>query len=47
MVVAANIIDSHLKNIINNDLSKNPFCNSTKVASVRPIFKNFLYLTCF
>ena len=47
MVVAANIIDSHLKNIINNDLSKNSFCNSTKVASVRPIFKNFLYLTCF
>ena len=40
MVVAANITDSHLKNIINN-LSKNSFSNSTKVASVRPIFKDF------
>ena len=36
---AANIIDSHLANIINNDLSRNSFSNSAKVASVSPIFK--------
>ena len=36
---AANIIDSHVTNIIDNDLSKNLFYNSTKVASVRPIIK--------
>ena len=34
--VTANIIDSHLTNIINNDLSSN---SSSKVGSVRPIFK--------
>ena len=37
--LAANIADSHLTNIINNDLSRNSFSNSAKVASVRPIFK--------
>ena len=37
--LAANIIDSHLTNTINNDLSRNFFSNSAKVASVRPIFK--------
>ena len=37
---AANIIDSHLlTNIINNDLPRNSFSNSTKVPSVRPMFK--------
>ena len=34
-----NIIDSHLMNIINNDLSNNSFPNEAKVATVRPIYK--------
>ena len=34
-----NIIDSHLMNIINNDLSNNSFSNEAKVATVRPIYK--------
>ena len=37
--LSANIIDSHLANIINNDLSKNCFSKNARVASVRPIFK--------
>ena len=37
--IAANIVDSHLTNIINNGLSRNSSSNSAKVASVRPIFK--------
>ena len=37
--LAANIADSHLTNIINNNFSKNSFSNSAKVASVRPVFK--------
>ena len=32
-------IDSHLMNIINNDLSNNSFSNEAKVAIVRPIYK--------
>ena len=32
-------IDSHLMNIINNDLSNNSFSNEAKVATVRPIYK--------
>ena len=35
----ANIIDSHLTNIINGDLKRNAFSDSAKVASIRPIFK--------
>ena len=35
----ATIIDSHLMNIINNDLSNNSFSNEAKVATVRPIYK--------
>ena len=31
--------DSHLSNIINNDLSNNAFLDSAKVACVRPIYK--------
>ena len=31
------IIDSHLMNIINNDLSNNSFSNEAKVATVRPV----------
>ena len=32
-------IDSHLMNIINNDLSNNSFSNEAKVAIVQPIYK--------
>ena len=38
-IIAASIIDSHLTNIINNDLSNNAFSDSAKLASVRPIYK--------
>ena len=33
------IIDKHLTNIINNDLLRNSFSDSIKIASIRPIFK--------
>ena len=36
--LSANIIDSHLMNFINNDLSNNSFSNEAKVATVRPIY---------
>ena len=35
----ANIIDSHLNNIINSGLKRNAFSDSTKVASIRSISK--------
>ena len=35
----ANIIDSHLINIINSDLKRNAFSDSAKVASIPPSFK--------
>ena len=37
--MSAKIIDSHLANIINNDITKNVFPEKAKVASIRPIFK--------
>ena len=37
--LSANIIDSHLMNIVNNDLSNDSFSNEAKVATVRPIYK--------
>ena len=37
--MSANVIDSHLANIINNDITKNVFSEKAKVASVKPIFK--------
>ena len=37
--LSANIVDSHLTNIINNDLSNNSLSNEAKVATVRPIHK--------
>ena len=37
--LSANIIDSHLTNIINSDLLKDSFSKDAKTASVRPIFK--------
>ena len=35
--LVASVIDSHLTNVINNDLSNNAFSESAKLASVRPI----------
>ena len=37
--LATSIIDSHLTNIINNDLSNNAVLDSAKLGSVRPIYK--------
>ena len=37
--MSANIINSHLTNIINSDLLKDSFFEDAKTASVRPIFK--------
>ena len=37
--LAASVIDFHLTNIINNNLSNNAFSGSAKLASVRPIYK--------
>ena len=37
--LSANIVDSHLTNIINNDLSNNSFSNEAKVATVHPVYK--------
>ena len=41
----ANVIDSDLANIINNDIAKNAFSEKAKIASARPIFKkNVMYV---
>ena len=37
--MSANVVKSHLANIINNNITKNAFSEMAKVASVRPIFK--------
>ena len=37
--LAANVIDSHLTNIINNDIARGTFAEDAKTASVIPIFK--------
>ena len=37
--MSANDIDSHLANVINNDIAKKVFSEKAKVAYVRPIFK--------
>ena len=37
--MSANIIDSHLTNIINSDHKRNTFSDSAKVTSICPIFK--------
>ena len=37
--LAANVIDSHMANIINNDIEKKSFSEDAKTAFVRPIFK--------
>ena len=38
-ILAASVIDSHLSNKTNKDLSNNAFSDSAKLASVRPIYK--------
>ena len=37
--LSANIVDSHLCNIINKDLKSNYFSDGAKIASVRPTYK--------
>ena len=37
--MSANVIDSPLANVINNDITKNVFFEKAKVTSARPIFK--------
>ena len=37
--MSANVIDSHLTNIINSDLKRNVFSDLAKIASIRPVFK--------
>ena len=37
--MSANVIDCHLANIINNDISLNKYSKHAKTATVRPIFK--------
>ena len=37
--ISADIIDCHIANIINKDISNNKFSENGKTATVRPIFK--------
>ena len=37
--MSANVIDSHLRNIISNDISKDRYSENSKTATVRPLFK--------
>ena len=37
--MTANVIDCHLANIIDNDISLNKYSKHAKTATVRPIFK--------
>ena len=39
ITLSANIIDSHLANIINHDLDNNSFSEGAKIATVGPIYK--------
>ena len=39
VILSANIIDSHLANIINHDLDNNSFSEGAKIATVRTIYK--------
>ena len=40
VILSANIIDSHLANIINHDIDNSSFSEDVKIATVRPICKN-------
>ena len=42
VILSANIIDSHLANIINHDLDNNSFSEGAKIATVRPIYKKVI-----
>ena len=37
--MSANVLDSHLANIVNNDISLKKYYKHAKTATVRPIFK--------
>ena len=37
--MSADVVDSHLANIINDNITKNAFSEKVKVAPARPIFK--------
>ena len=37
--LSANVVDSHLENIINKDIDLNCYSKNAKIANVRPIFK--------
>ena len=37
--MSAGVIDCHLANVINNDISLNKYFEQAKTATVRPIFK--------
>ena len=39
VILSANIINSHLANIINHDLDNNSFSEGAKIATVGPIYK--------
>ena len=45
VILSANIIDSHLANIINHDLDKNSFSEGVKMATARPIYKIMIEIT--
>ena len=40
--LSGNVIDSHLSNIVSNDLVRNSFSKSAKIASFRHLFKKML-----
>ena len=42
VILSANIIDSHLANIINHGLDNNSFSEGAKIATVRPIYKKVI-----
>ena len=37
--MSANVIDCHLANMVNNDISSNKYSKHEKPATVRPVFK--------
>ena len=39
VILSANIIGSHLANIINHDIDNNSFSEDAKIATVHPIYK--------
>ena len=39
LIIARNVIDSHLTNVINRDIKESKFSNDAKIALVRPYIK--------